>query len=277
VEEIWDRRITARVPAAVRERSGAVASTAEVWDENVSARGKLSRQGTRARAKQRRERRPRPVRVVALGAAALLIVSLAWRGLSARDYSPSGLAIQTTGAKLPVAVPQLTKPVPPVSPSPAKRSAAPTAASKPKASPTQRRTQPASKPVVRPSVKPSVKKPVPAVRPVLSVKPRTIELEDGAGVVTFSVNAGTVKWKADSEQDLVEIAPSSGTVVAGKKVRLEVGLTEDGLLASSCLFESDDALGVETSAMDVITIRWTGKNKDVSTDGKITLTVASCI
>ncbi|WP_170321712.1 hypothetical protein [Acrocarpospora pleiomorpha] len=294
VEEIWDRRITARVPAAVRERSEAatsMASTAEVWDENVSTRGKLSRQGTRARAKQRRdragreragrERRPRPVRVVALGAAALLIVSLAWRGLSARDYSPSGLAIETTGAKVPVAVPQLTKPVPPVSPSPEKRSAAPTAAAKPtakpKASPTQRRTQPVSKPVVRPSVKPSVKKPAPAVRPVLSVKPQAIELEDGAGIVTFSVNAGTAKWKADSEQDLVEIAPASGTVTAGKKVRLEVGLTDDGLLASSCLFESDNELGVETSVMDVITIRWTGKNEDVAANGKITLTVASCV
>ncbi|WP_155352194.1 hypothetical protein [Acrocarpospora macrocephala] len=277
VEEIWDRRITARVPPAVRERSEA--TTAEVWDENVSSRGKLSRQGTRARAKQRRERRPRPVRVVALGAAALLIVSLAWRGLSARDYHPSGLAIETSGAKLPVAVPQLTKPVPSVSPSPEKRSAAPAAkpTSKPKASPTQRRTQPVSKPVVRPSVKPSVKKPAPAVRPVLSVKPQAIELADGAGVVTFSVNAGTVKWKADSEQDLVEIAPASGTVAAGKKVRLEVGLTDDGLLASSCLFESDDELGVETSVMDVITIRWTGKNEDVAANGRITLTVASCV
>ncbi|GAA0433975.1 RNA polymerase sigma factor [Acrocarpospora corrugata] len=285
-EEIWDRRITARVPAPVRERS--VVTGAEVWDENVSTRGKLSRRGTRARARRRRESRERrrengerprrPVRVVALGAAALLIVSLAWRGLSARDYHPSGLTVATTGAREPVAVPQLTKPVPtPARAEPSAVPAVPVTSAKPKPSPAQRRTQPASsKPVVRPVVKPVVKKPAPVVRPALTVRPQRIELQDGVGTVAFSVNAGTVKWRAVSEDGLVELNPGSGAIAAGQKIRLEIGLTDAGLGTSSCLFESDDVLDVETSAMDVITIRWTGRNKGVSTDGKITLTVVSC-
>ncbi|WP_214103943.1 hypothetical protein [Acrocarpospora catenulata] len=284
--EIWERRIAAGVPKATPPAT-------EVWDEEVSSRGRLTRRGSRARARERarlrRERRQesrprrRPIRMVALTAAGLLIVSLAWRGLSAREYPAfpaSNRAVQT----VPKVAPSLIDPV--RSPTAQVPTAAPSAtASAEAATPPERRTPSASAqarsvPVSEPSATAKETKkeerPAPVKKPALSVRPLTLALSGGASTVTLSASAGTIRWRAVSTEGLAQIAPASGTVRAGEKVRLTVELTPDGVLASSCLFEVNDELAVETTVADTITIRWTGTNEGVRTDGKVTLKVTGC-